>query len=118
VLKLKENLKTYRTLVSNLTSLSVLQASNYLFPLIILPYVVRVLGPENYGLVQFAAAFNLYFVLLCDYGFNLSGTRAVSVNRNDENKLSQIFSSILIIKVIMIAGEKTEDVTQKLAIVR
>ncbi|NNG27427.1 MAG: oligosaccharide flippase family protein, partial [Ignavibacteriaceae bacterium] len=79
--RLKEKLNPYKKIIHNFTSLSVLQAANYLFPLIILPYVVRVLGPEKYGLVQFAAALNIYFLIICDYGFNLSGTRAVSGNR-------------------------------------
>ncbi len=98
---LQEKLQPYKKIIDNFASLSVLQAANYLFPLIVLPYVVRVLGPEKYGLVQFAAALNIYFLILCDYGFNLSGTRAVSVHRKDKEKLSQIFSSILIIKTAL-----------------
>ena len=99
--RLKEKLEPYKKIIHNFTSLSVLQAANYLFPLIILPYVVRILGPEKYGLVQFAAALNIYFLIICDYGFNLSGTRAVSVHREDKQKLSQIFSSILLIKTAL-----------------
>jgi len=101
VFRLKEKLKPYKKIIHSFTSLSVLQAANYIFPLIILPYVVRILGPEKYGLVQFAAALNIYFLIICDYGFNLSGTRAISVHREDKEKLSQIFSSILLIKTVL-----------------
>jgi len=87
VFRLKDKLKPYQKIIHSFTSLSVLQAANYLFPLIILLYVVRILGPEKYGLVQFAAALNIYFLIICDYGFNLSGTRAVSVYRHDKEKL-------------------------------
>ena len=96
-----EKLSPYKNLLKNFTSLSVLQLSNYLFPLIILPYVVRVLGPDKYGLVQFAAAFNSYFLILCDYGFGLTGTRMISQNRNDHQNLPRIFSSILIIRLLL-----------------
>lgn len=96
-----EKLSPYKNLLKNFTSLSVLQLSNYLFPLIILPYVVRVLGPDKYGLVQFAAAFNSYFLILCDYGFGLTGTRMISQNRNDHQNLSRIFSSIVIIRLLL-----------------
>lgn len=95
-----EKIQPYKNLLKNFTSLSVLQLTNYLFPIIVLPYVVRVLGPDKYGLVQFAAAFNAYFLLLCDYSFGLTGTRLISQHRNDSQKLSEIFSSIIFIKII------------------
>ncbi len=96
-----EKLSPYKNLLKNFTSLSVLQLSNYLFPLIVLPYVVRVLGPDKYGLVQFAVAFNSYFLILSDYGFGLTGTRMISQNRNDRQNLSWIFSSIIIIRILL-----------------
>ncbi len=96
-----DKFKPYKNLLKNFTSLSILQISNYLFPIIVLPYVVRVLGPDKYGLVQFAAAFSTYLQMICDYNFALTGTRMISQNRNDQKKLSEIFSSIIFIKIIL-----------------
>ncbi|GMR25217.1 MAG: flippase [Ignavibacteria bacterium] len=101
MLNLPEKLKPYRILIQNFTSLSILQIANYLFPLIVLPYVVRVLGPAKYGLINFAAAFIAYFNLISDYGFSLSGTKEISLIRDDKEKLSKTFSTIITIKLLL-----------------
>lgn len=91
-----------RKLIANVLSLSLLQVANYILPLITVPYLVRVLGAERFGLVMFAVAFNLYFVMLADFGFDLSATRAIAVSRDRLDKVSEIFCSVMIIKTGLI----------------
>ena len=86
---------------ANFMYLSILQGMNLILPLITFPYLVRVLGIENFGLLMFAQAFIVYFTMIVDYGFNLSGIREVSSNRNNKNKLINIFSSIMIARFIL-----------------
>ncbi|MGD0190498.1 MAG: flippase [Rhizomicrobium sp.] len=90
-----------RTLLKNTLSLLSIQAANYLFPLITLPYVVRVLGPENYGRVGFAVSFVQYFVLLTDFGFNLSATRSIATARGRKGDVSRIFWAVMSAKAML-----------------
>jgi polysaccharide transporter, PST family len=93
--------KDKKALLSNFFSLSVLQGVNMLLPLITLPYLVRVLGVEGFGLVNFALSIIMFFAIFVSFGFELSATREISTNKNDPSKVSEIFSSVMIIKIIM-----------------
>lgn len=88
-----------KTLLENFISLGALQIVNYIVPLISLPYLSRVLGVEKFGLVFFAFAFMQYFIIFTDYGFELSATREIAINRHNKNNLSNIFSSVTFIKI-------------------
>ena len=94
-------MESKNTLKKNIMSLVVLQGSNYLLPLISLPYLVRVLGPEKFGLIAFVQAVMQYFVMLVDYGFNWSATKKIAANRSDSASLSVITSGVYAVKSLL-----------------
>ena len=88
-------------LVKNTAALFVVQISTYVAPLVVVPYLSRVLTTDHYGLINFAASFNWYFMTLVDYGFNLTATRRIAIHRDDPDKISQIFSSVMAAKALL-----------------
>lgn len=91
-------------LVDNIVSLYLLQGLNYLIPMAVLPYLVRTLGIEIYGLVAFCQSFVQYFNLLADYGFNFTATRAIAQQRENLDATSKIFYSVYAIKFALMAA--------------
>lgn len=93
--------KEYKKIFENIASLTGLQFASYILPLITLPYLTLVLGPEKFGLTQYAISLITYFQMLTDYGFNLSATRELAIVRDDNRKVSEIFSTVMLIKICL-----------------
>ncbi|MGH9652246.1 MAG: oligosaccharide flippase family protein [Bryobacteraceae bacterium] len=91
-----------RHLAGDIAALSVVQAINYLVPLITVPYLVRVLQPAHFGLLSFAQGIVLFFSFLTDFGFDYSATRALAAGRRDPESLSRIYWPTLASKLILL----------------
>lgn len=104
-MKLKALLKTKdgKVILENFLSLSALQMATMLLPLITLPYVLRVLGYEKYGLIALAASLIAYFQSLVDYSFKVTAVRDVATHRNNPKKLSVIYSRVMTVKLLFLA---------------
>ncbi|MFI3383754.1 flippase, partial [Escherichia albertii] len=89
------------SLNKNIAYLFLVQGSSYLLPLITFPYLVRVLGPEFFGVLGFCQASMQYLVMLTEYGFNWTATQKVAINKNDRNKLTHIFWSVIFAKILL-----------------
>ena len=90
-----------KRILKNIFSVGGVQLANYVLPLITIPYVVRIVGPEKYGLINFAQAFIGYFTLIINYGFDLTATRDIASKRNDIPALSEIFWNIITAKIFL-----------------
>jgi len=84
--------------LTNFYSLSLLQIANVVLPLVTIPFVIRSIGIERFGILGMALALAGYFEIITDYGFDLSATKKISIHRSSKNELSKIFSSVMMLK--------------------
>ncbi|MBU4251900.1 MAG: flippase [Candidatus Omnitrophica bacterium] len=92
--------KERKIVLGNFISLTTLQSISYILPLVVLPYLIRVIGMEKFGLIAFAQSLVQYFLILTDYGFSLSATKTISLIGEHKGKTSAIFSSVMTVKLI------------------
>ena len=71
-----------------------------LFPIITFPYVSRVLGPDNLGIINFAQSYGYYFVHFASFGINSYAIREVSKVRDDKEKVSRISNEIFNLNIL------------------
>lgn len=93
--------KDGKTVFANFGYLSLLQIAGYVFPLITMPYLARVIGADGFGKIAFASAIVVWIQTISDWGFNLTATRDVAQNRNNKEKVSRIFSNVLWARCIL-----------------
>ncbi|MDO8488801.1 MAG: flippase [Candidatus Omnitrophota bacterium] len=95
--------KERKIVLGNFISLTTLQGISYILPLIVLPYLIRVIGMEKFGLIAFAQALVQYFMIFTDYGFSLSATKTISLIGEHKQKISEVFSSVMTVKFLFTA---------------
>lgn len=81
--------------------LTILQALNFALPLVTIPYLVRVLGIDNFGTLALYTAIAGYWIVVVEYGFNLSATRELSQSRSDTDAVARIVSEVSWAKVFL-----------------
>lgn len=89
-------------LLSNIWNQFLLYGFSSIIPILLIPYLLNVIGVEKYGLVNFAIIFSFYFQIFNEFGFDLSNVRHVVNNRDNQEKLGRIVSSILQCKFFLI----------------
>lgn len=84
-------------LIFNLLS----QFTYFIVPVLITPYVSRVLNAELIGEYSFTLANSNYFVLAETLGFTLYGQIRVAAVRDDKEKLSKLFWELFFIRLFL-----------------
>lgn len=79
----------------------ILTFSSLLFPLVIFPYVSRILTPVGTGKVSFATSFVSYFSMIAQLGIPTYGIRACAKVRDNKEELTRVVHELLFINLVM-----------------
>lgn len=70
-------------------------------PLITVPYLARVLGPTGWAPVLLAQALAAWLVMVMEFGFDLSGTRALARARADSVERAAVVHGVMSAKLLL-----------------
>jgi|GEM_PF-2245633 len=90
----------YKKILSNSFYLYLIQGINFIFPLLLIPYIIKVFTIESYGIYTFAFSFIQIVSLFIDFGFHLPLVRKVSIS-DDKSYHIELFWRVTIAKSIM-----------------
>ena len=81
-----------------------LQILKYLFPLLLIPYLTRILGTEGYAVYAYVLSFMGVVQTIADFGFTLSGTKKVVDLKGDTAALSRLVGAITVARLMLLCG--------------
>ncbi len=87
-----------RLILKNMLSLSVAEVAKQGLTVIFTIYVARVLSPEGFGIINFAKAFVMYFILVVGLGYDTYGIREIA---KDKSSLQKNVNTIFTIRLIL-----------------
>ena len=93
--------KQRRKLIYNFSSLGLIQVTNFLLSLLVIPFVIRRVGADGFGVIAVAQVVVFYLSVLTDYGFNQTATKDIALYKNDKLKVSRIFFTVLAAKTLI-----------------
>ena len=72
-----------------------------LIPILITPYLARVLEPDGNGVISFVASIVSYFVIASNIGIETYGQKIISKNRDNKAYLKQFLIEITVLRAIL-----------------
>lgn len=88
-------------LSENMISMLGLKGLEYVLNFALLPILLRVLGPERFGAYAFMQGIIQYFIIITDYGFNMTAPRDIAKSVNNSQKVADIFCNVMVAKFIL-----------------
>ncbi|WP_164514418.1 lipopolysaccharide biosynthesis protein [Brevibacterium aurantiacum] len=80
------------------------QLAAFIYPIISLPMLTRLLGVNAFGRVVITVAVLQLLVRLCDYGFSVSAVRRMAMAKSERERSEVIFSTLLAVVLLWSTG--------------
>ncbi len=87
---------TTKKFINNFFNYTIFQATQYIVPLITIPYIISILGVEKFGIISLAQGVANYIRVGVDYGWNMLGVQYIARANDSRVELSKIISTILV----------------------
>ncbi|WP_144549959.1 oligosaccharide flippase family protein [Peribacillus simplex] len=84
-------------IIKNIVSLFLLKGVDYVYPLVLIPLLIKTLGIDNYGEIVFSVSIISFFVIVVNYGFDYSVTKKIAELKSENNKTT---SNLAIRKIV------------------
>lgn len=84
----------------NVIAKFILNLFNIIIPLLVAPYIYRVLGADLNGRINFADSLSQYFIIFANFGIYQYGIREINKVRNNKEMMRKTFSSLYLITFI------------------
>ncbi len=77
---------------------------NFVYPLLISPFIIKKCGLEGFGLVILFQSISIFIASITDYGFNINGTREITFNQDNNTFVNRHFFVVSYTKCILLIG--------------
>ena len=84
----------------NILAKSMLNILNFILPVLVAPYLARILDPNLYASYNEATSLLTWFILFASFGIYNYGLRCISMYKNNKDKSTKLYSSLFMFGII------------------
>lgn len=91
-----------KKVIHNFFQLVLIQAFGILTPILLTPIILQRVGLEQYGIIATAQSLSVFFILITDFGFNVTAVRKLAQAQQDPETQTVIVQSVITLKLFLL----------------
>lgn len=100
--KIISAIKSNKNVAESYFFMTAIQILNSLFYFLLYPFIIRIVGPTEFGKYIFAMAITSFFINIVNYGFDMPSIKVIAQNSIDRNIVTTIVSEIITARVYLL----------------